>query len=50
MSDRLTDVMSFFLENYQFLEMSHDILPLEVYYSTFVFVKEGKENHNSQYH
>ena len=41
---------TFFLENNSFLEMSHDILSLEVYYSFLVFVKEGKENHNTQYY
>ena len=48
MSDWLTDrVMSFFIENYQFLEMSHDVLSLEVCYSTLVFVKEGKVKRNT---
>ena len=30
--------------------MSHDILSLEGDYSSFVFVKEGKENCNTQYY
>ena len=30
--------------------MSHDILSLKVYYSPVVFVKEGKENRNTQYY
>ena len=37
-------------ENNDFLEISHDILSLEVYYSTFLFVKEGKEIRNTQYY
>ena len=30
--------------------MSHDMLSLEVHYSTFVFVKQVKENRNTQYY